>query len=143
MEGWVTIRTFVYPCENYVLRSLLEAEGIPTFLKDEEIVSACILLSNAVGGVKLQVPGTEAERAVEILYRSGYAGETPYAPSRKESFPRDYRLKCPYCGSDNVIKASKASAAVWLGILFVNVPVPILNYSRHCFDCLREWKIKR
>lgn len=45
----------------------LEEAGIPSFLADAETITTDWLLSNAMGGVKLQVSVHDAERAREVL----------------------------------------------------------------------------
>ncbi|MGG4603753.1 DUF2007 domain-containing protein [Paenalcaligenes sp. Me131] len=63
----VTISRYSFPHEAYVARALLESEGIPVFLADEHTITMQWLYSNALGGVRLQVPETFAARAVELL----------------------------------------------------------------------------
>lgn len=67
MDKLVTIKTFTYPHEVYVIRGKLESEGIQTFLKDEMTVQVHNFYSNAIGGVKLQVPSEEVEKALSIM----------------------------------------------------------------------------
>jgi len=55
-----------------MMQSLLDAEGIPSFLKDENTVVTAPYLSNAIGGVKLLVPQDQMERAMEILTQAGH-----------------------------------------------------------------------
>ncbi|HBK33156.1 MAG TPA: hypothetical protein DDZ78_16265, partial [Porphyromonadaceae bacterium] len=62
MERLVTIKTFTYPHEAYILQTKLEDEGIPTFLKDEKTVQVYNFYSNAIGGVKLQVWEKDTQR---------------------------------------------------------------------------------
>jgi hypothetical protein len=48
-------------------RLRLEAEGIPAFLSDAEVVDMNWFLANALGWIKVLVPAAEAERAATIL----------------------------------------------------------------------------
>ena len=48
-------------------RLRLEAEGIPAFLSDAEVVDMNWFLGNALGWIKVLVPAAEAERAATIL----------------------------------------------------------------------------
>lgn len=72
MTGWTTIYTFTLPSEAYVVKGRLEAEGIPVFLKDEMTVQVHNFYSQAIGGVKLQIPVDKKEEAREILEAAGY-----------------------------------------------------------------------
>lgn len=63
----VTIATFETAPRAHVARAALEDAGIRVFVADEEIVSMDWMLSNAVGGVKLKVRESDAERALAVL----------------------------------------------------------------------------
>jgi hypothetical protein len=63
----VTIKTYRLPHQAEFARLVLEEEGIRVFLADLEIVNLNVLLSGAVGGIKLQVPADQAELALDVL----------------------------------------------------------------------------
>ena len=63
----VTVDTFDMPTEAHLAKGLLEANGLTAFLADELTVGVAWHLSNAVGGIKLQVAETDVERAINIL----------------------------------------------------------------------------
>lgn len=63
----VTICRYSFPYEAHVARALLESEGIPVFLADEHTINMQWLYSDALGGVRLQVPEAFVERAVTLL----------------------------------------------------------------------------
>lgn len=67
-RDWVTVADTLQAQEAYMLKSILEEEGIPVFLKDE---LTSMSYTNAMGGMKVQVPDTEAERACELLREAG------------------------------------------------------------------------
>lgn len=71
----VTIITFSYPQELYIIRARLESEGIKCFVVNELTLQTQPLYSNAVGGVKLQVYSKYAGRATKILKQEGYITE--------------------------------------------------------------------
>lgn len=62
-----TIATFSKPEEAHLLRMRLGSEGIEAFIQDENLVQMDWLLSNAVGGVRLQVADEDAEAALELI----------------------------------------------------------------------------
>ncbi len=72
MENWTVVYTAIYPQKVYMAQSLLEADGIVTFLRDELAVQAHNFYSTALGGVKLLVHESDAGRAVELLIEGGY-----------------------------------------------------------------------
>ncbi|SMN11222.1 hypothetical protein SPBRAN_1462 [uncultured Candidatus Thioglobus sp.] len=65
----VTIASFSFAHEAHIARAKLESEGIPAVLADEFTINMQWLYSNALGGVKVQVPPSCVERAIEILSR--------------------------------------------------------------------------
>ena len=66
-ENLVTLIKCVGAGQAHAIRVRLESEGVPVFLFDEFTVSMDWLLSNAIGGVKVQVPEPYLERARNIL----------------------------------------------------------------------------
>lgn len=59
-ENLVTIGRYNTPYEANMVKSLLESAGIPAFVADEHIIGMNWLYSNALGGVKVQVPDSLA-----------------------------------------------------------------------------------
>lgn len=63
----VTIATFDAPTQAQIARGALEDAGIDAVLTDENTVTLFWSLSNAVGGIKVQVREADAERAVAVI----------------------------------------------------------------------------
>jgi hypothetical protein len=63
----VTVETFSSPWEAQLARACLEAEGIDAVIADENFFRLYGALSNALGGVRLQVRPEQADRAAELL----------------------------------------------------------------------------
>ncbi len=80
----VTLRSFDNYFAAHILLGRLEEAGIQCFLKDEHTVTTNPMLSNAIGGIKLQVPITEVEHAKAII----------------DALDTEYRNNalCPSCG---------------------------------------------
>jgi hypothetical protein len=66
-EKLVTVASFTKLPEAEAVRLMLESRGITCFLSNAEIVAMDWLISNAVGGIKVQVPEAQVERAVKVL----------------------------------------------------------------------------
>jgi hypothetical protein len=64
---FVPLRTFYNYIEANIVLTMLEASGINAHLKDEHSVTINPPLSPALGGMKLMVHYTQAERAWELL----------------------------------------------------------------------------
>lgn len=63
----VTIATFSFPHEARIAKARLDALGIPSFIADEHTINMQWLYSNALGGVRLQVPQAVAAEALAAL----------------------------------------------------------------------------
>jgi len=61
-----TITSSTYPADIQILKGKLESEGIPVFLRDENTINTDPLISDAIGGVKLQVYESDKEKAIAI-----------------------------------------------------------------------------
>ena len=66
-EKLVTVAVFVSPHEAGMAKGELEAYGIPAFVADEFAIGANPLLSNALGGIKVQVPARFVAEARQVL----------------------------------------------------------------------------
>jgi len=64
-----TITSVSQHYEAYMLKALLEEEGITVFLQDELFAQ---LYTNALGGIKIQVPSMDADRARKVLMDNGH-----------------------------------------------------------------------
>ena len=62
-----TVASYDEPVRAHAARNCLESAGIPAVISDSEIVAMDWLLSNAVGGIKVQVWEEDAERAAALL----------------------------------------------------------------------------
>lgn len=60
------LASFEYVADVQIVRGKLESEGIPVFLRDENTLNSDPLISNAIGGVKLQVYYKDKDRAIAI-----------------------------------------------------------------------------
>ena len=76
-----TIYATQLPTEAQLIRSKLESEGYIVHLKDELTVQNYNFISNAVGGVKIQVEKSRALEAAELLASLGYIMELPSEPN--------------------------------------------------------------
>ena len=65
-DTFYQLATFEYVADVQIVKGKLESEGIPVFLKDENTLNSDPIISNAIGGVKLQVYSKDKERAVAI-----------------------------------------------------------------------------
>jgi Ni,Fe-hydrogenase III large subunit len=72
MEEFITVRSFDLPTDLAIVRLKVEEEGIEYQVADELTVQTNNFISNAVGGVKLQVRKSDYARANELFESLGY-----------------------------------------------------------------------
>ncbi|MEQ8908592.1 MAG: DUF2007 domain-containing protein [Vicingaceae bacterium] len=129
----ITIATYTLPHEMAIDRSKLEANNIPCFVKDEMTAQVHNFLSNAIGGVKLQVLEKDLEEAKAILADS-------------EQLLADYSdspIKCTHCQSGNVSgKGLNGKISLFI-LMLTGLPIPIFSSKLKCFDCGRLFKFHK
>jgi hypothetical protein len=134
VSALVTIARFRDLPEAELARGKLEADGIPAFLADQYLVGLVWSYSNAVGGVRLQVPLECAEEARDILRADNSADlselQTSTLLGQKDS--------CPSCGSTSVrkIKLSRKSGAI---SLLLSLPIFFWGTRLVCWRCGHSW----
>jgi len=126
-----TIKTFDNPIDAHLLKTKLESEGIFCYLADENIIGVNPLLSNAVGGIKLNVPDESVEDALRIILETE---DTPISNTENQT------ISCPKCGSTHIFnninnqKGLFAKLATVLSFLTSSLPI-YANKSYLCKDC--------
>ena len=134
-ERLVTVATFETPFEAEVAKGRLESEGHTVFLADAETVTANWLYSNAVGGVRVQVPEPEADQARASLADSApetesewtaaedYARRAFIASAAGLAFPPlqlyALYLLAHYLGEAEDESAQTRRRALWAGLLLI------------------------
>ena len=120
-----TIAIYSYPYEAHIARAKLESENIPAFVVDEHTINAQWLYSNALGGVKLQVPDSTAATAIEILSEDN--------TDELVALLGEDKLICPDCGSNDLNFFTKGKRMAFF--IFIITDFPLWPYKRQ-FKCL-------
>jgi hypothetical protein len=96
MNDFVTVATLFSITEAEPQRLALEAAGIHALATDENIGE--MLVPAMIGGIKLQVPAADAERATDVLAQFKADSEPE---SLDDDEPDDgVSLKCQDCGAE-------------------------------------------
>jgi len=126
-----TVASFREPYKAHLARGKLEAEGIHAVVLDEHLVRLDWVLSQAIGGVKVQVAIEQLEDARKIL-----EGDHSYelAAIEGSSLTDSPLLACPRCGAD---LGSIRSYSLWSLIpsLFFLLPVFFRRKVQICIRC--------
>ncbi len=122
-DSLITVAVFQYSSEALIIKGKLESENIRVFLADEYTVDTDPLVSNAIGGVKLQVSSTQVEKAKKIIRNID-------ASLLKEE------IRCSKCGSTNFN----------LKLTFKNIVLKLIpingQFEYKCSDCNTSFKAK-
>lgn len=116
MSDLVTVERFTNPLEAHISKGLLESEGVPASLGSEHHVWASWPISQALGGVRLQVPAEYAYRARDVLAR-WRRGE--YQEALEEVHEMEPE-RCPNCGSAD-LRFTRSSASTVLLLMTLGV----------------------
>ncbi len=148
MQEWITVMTFTWPHESYLVRGALEAEGIDTFLKDELTIQVDNFLSNVMWGIRLQVPKGQVSQALRVLNANGYLdkkGNAIKSRAHVKIVTKDQSGGnfCPFCHSENIIETKRASILTVISLLLFRLPLPVFKRDNYCFDCESSWKYKK
>lgn len=127
----VTVAQYRDLPEAWLAKSKLEVAGITCFLENEYIVGANWLYSDALGGVKLNVPKENAEEAKAII-------EESHEPLEQEEglLPES---ACPACGATEIETKNYTRKFAALTLL-ISLPLFIFLKRYHCKSCGHRWK---
>jgi hypothetical protein len=121
----VTIATFGQSWEAHLAAGKLEAAGIPAVLVDENINAVGGgLYTTMSGGIKLQVPQIDADRALQAL------------PQRV----RINHVKCPKCGSADTRQIDFSPGLKICFLLLLGIPYLFVQRPWVCLSCSNVWR---
>jgi hypothetical protein len=128
VSSWTTVDRFFHPTDAHIAAGKLESEGIPVFLLGINHASANWLLSNALGGIRLQVPAGHVDDARRLLAQIAQ----PIDEGESE---------CPKCGGTDTTAMSNSRKIAFLAVHLFSIPLPWRTNRRHCQSCGAEWEI--
>jgi len=134
-DNFVTVRAFSMPWQADVARATLETRGIPVSVADANTVSVNWLYSNAIGGVRVQVPEEFTEQANEIL--------SSQVESIDGSTEEEDDTVCPRCGKHKTTIVRKGKRWAFLSWLLAGFPLFYPSKMYQCKDCGETWKYKQ
>lgn len=131
-EPDVILGAYTMPYEADIVKGLLAAKEIPSRLMDYHTIYINWLYSNALGGVKVQVPQSHIEQALSLLVDACYQHDHP-----SEFYNEGL---CPHCGhteAQYVLRGKKWAFLTWL---VVGYPL-VWPWARYrCFNCGHYWR---
>lgn len=122
--NWKNIRSYSTVIEAELARTKLESEDIECVLRDTHLLNTNMLLSSAIGGVKLDVKSEDVLRAQEVL--------NDVIIEQK---------KCEKCGSTDVVQKKPAWKLSFLVFLATQFPIPFRRTKYQCQNCHHEFSL--
>ena len=100
----VTVKTFDNYFSANIILTRLQHSGILCYLKDEYTVTIDPILSNAIGGIKLNVSIQDEEMVIDLL----------------KQFEKEYLLsaECPTCGANDILLVPRQEAGNYITAIF-------------------------
>jgi hypothetical protein len=143
MESLVTVRIYTYAHDAEIAKSLLSSHDIYCFLKDGLTIQANPFLSNALGGVKLQVRESDYETALEMLQETSDRKAEDQETIVIRNTTGELAI-CPSCGAEELSVVRRPSRTLFgLGFLLLGFPLPFYSTVYHCYECGRDIKAVR
>ncbi|NJW52957.1 DUF2007 domain-containing protein [Salinimicrobium oceani] len=137
MSGFFsTVAVFQYSAEAEIIKGRLQSEGFECFLTDNHTIDTDPLVSNAIGGVKLNVRKEDETGALHVL-------------NSIKKFAVDDEgldLQCQYCNSKEVELLTKVKgfrSIFFFGLSFLFNALPIyIKRDYHCRTCNMKFDLK-
>jgi len=133
---FVTIARFQYSSEAQIVKGKLQSEGIEVFMVDQVLIDTDPLISQAIGGIKLNVRNEDAARAEAILEEiQNYSIDDTGDP-----------ILCPNCNSTKLrvythIRDVRSFFAFLFSFLTFTLPIHT-SYDYHCENCEENFNLK-
>lgn len=129
----VTVRHFRDLPEALAARAALEAAGLLCFLQDENMIRLDWGYSNALGGLRLQVPADQAALADELLTSApadeGEEGDEESGDERR----------CPRCESSKIAREQSGDGRALVSLFLLALPLPLGETVWRCNRCGARW----
>lgn len=123
MGDLVAVKRCLDPAEAHVLRSYLDAHGIPATLDCANMIGLMPFYAFALGGVQILVPESKFKKSEGLL----------------NEIPKNGSISpCPKCSSERVFRGMgllNLFGAFWAGCFG-----PRYRATKTCCDCGHEWR---
>ncbi len=131
----ITVKTYFYDHETLLIEPMLKSAGIDYFLKDHRTVTVDPFLSNAIGGIKLQVRAEDVKRTREFLNdiekNKEISEQEQFIVVDGIEFEKTFG-ECPKCGFEDVYMEKLTGMKSITGMFSKN--------RFYCKDCKNQWK---
>ncbi|MBK1897819.1 putative signal transducing protein [Chryseobacterium paridis] len=111
-------------------KQILAERGIQSFIANEQLIQSDWLLSQAVGGIQLQVFEEDIEKAKQAL--EDYKENEKYSLEVEHTIEDpEFDFVCPKCGSNHIYRDDSATSFFGVSIL--------TSHKFVCYYCENEF----
>ena len=126
MSKLIRIKYYESPIEANRDKQILLENGIESFIANEQTIQSDWLLSQAIGGLQLQVFEEDVEKAKGILQNFEENEEVALEVEHTIENP-EYNFTCPKCGSNHIYQYEKPDGIFGVSWLLLGFPVKLLS----------------
>ncbi len=139
-----TIAQYTDPIQAHIAKGRLQASNIPVIIADEYYIGANWMISNAIGGVKLQVPDEFVVQAIQVIRRldaGDYEATDLVFTEDVQEKPEKESVEdaCPYCHSKDIHLLAGSWRLAFIALFLANFPFPYSRLKYQCRSCSRKW----
>ena len=140
MDQFITVAKFNLLADAHTLASLLNAEGIDTYLRDETTMSSLPLHGIAIGGVRLQIKAEDWQKAKPIVdeYNTRPASPTEVDEDLLAEYWEENDF-CPNCNTNPVYRKKIPLLKFLLSAILI-IPIFLHKKLYYCAKCEHMWK---
>lgn len=139
MASLVQFKYYANSLEANRDKQILANNGLKSFIANEQTIQSDWLLSQALGGIQLQVFEDEVEKAQEILKNFLDNEHISLEVDHTIADP-DYDFTCPKCGSNHLYRDENPGGLFGISLLFLGFPVKAKSHLYHCYYCGNEFR---
>lgn len=101
-------------------KQILAENGINSFIANEQLIQSDWLLSQAVGGIQLQVFEDDIEKAQQVLQE--YVKNEKFSLEVEHTIDNpEFSFMCPKCGSNHIYRDDRATSFFGISLLTSNL----------------------
>lgn len=129
-------------CENAIeanrYKQVLLENGIQSYIANELTIQSDWLLSNALGGIRLQVFENDLEAASKIL--EDFENNEDFKLEVEHTIENpDFDFTCPKCGSNHIYRDEKPGGLFGISLLLIGIPIKASSDKYICYYCGNEF----
>ncbi|KXH85604.1 putative signal transducing protein [Chryseobacterium kwangjuense] len=139
MSSLVKFKFYTTALEANRDKQILADSGINSFIANEQLIQSDWLLSQAVGGIQLQVFEDDLEKAQQVL--TDFNNNEAYSLEVEHTIENpEFDFVCPKCGSNHIYQDEKPGGIFGISVLLLGLPVKTPSNLYHCYYCGNEFK---